>query len=159
MKVISIIGFSNSGKTSLITQLVELLTNQGYRVGVVKHSDKKVDLDKEGKDSWRIFKAGYDVAVLSPVKFAYRARRELSLIEILRYFEDYDYVFVEGFKSDIRNGIAVVRSHEELDELLKQIDQSRLAGIYFRDEMGVEVDGFRVFNDVNDLFEFIIHEL
>ena len=51
--IISIVGNSNSGKTTLIEKLIPELKKRGYRVGVIKHAHHGFNIDKKGKDSWR----------------------------------------------------------------------------------------------------------
>ncbi|MBI86146.1 MAG: molybdopterin-guanine dinucleotide biosynthesis protein B [Planctomycetaceae bacterium] len=67
MKRIHIVGRKNSGKTTLIVELVEHLTQMGYRVGTVKHTHHRHELDTPGKDSYRHRQAGaVAVGILSP---------------------------------------------------------------------------------------------
>jgi len=56
--IVSIIGESKSGKTTLIEKLISELKSRGYRVASIKHSVHKLDFDKAGKDSWRHLQAG-----------------------------------------------------------------------------------------------------
>ncbi|MEZ6093397.1 MAG: molybdopterin-guanine dinucleotide biosynthesis protein B [Pirellulaceae bacterium] len=57
-KRLHIIGRKNSGKTTLIVELVTELTRQGYRVGTIKHTHHNHELDTPGKDSHRHREAG-----------------------------------------------------------------------------------------------------
>ncbi|MEM0022809.1 MAG: molybdopterin-guanine dinucleotide biosynthesis protein B [Archaeoglobaceae archaeon] len=95
MIILSIVGSSGSGKTTLIEKLVPELAKMGYRVAVVKHAHKGFEVDVKGKDSQRIFDAGADVAVVSEEKVA--IFRRISLQDILKFFQDYDIVLLEGF--------------------------------------------------------------
>ncbi|MFH0802088.1 MAG: molybdopterin-guanine dinucleotide biosynthesis protein B [bacterium] len=101
--IISVVGRSNSGKTTLLERLIPEIRRRGYSVAVIKHHVSGFDLDREGKDSWRISKAGADAVVLaSPGKLALlqNTSGELSPDEIAeRYLKDVDIVFTEGFKS------------------------------------------------------------
>jgi len=54
--IISIVGKSNSGKTTLLEKLIPELVKRGYRVATIKHNVHGFDIDHEGKDSWRIKK-------------------------------------------------------------------------------------------------------
>ena len=64
--VITVTGWSNSGKTTFVTRVVGLLTDMGVRVGVIKHHGHKTgDVDVEGKDSWKYAQAGANPVVLS----------------------------------------------------------------------------------------------
>jgi molybdopterin-guanine dinucleotide biosynthesis protein B len=58
LPIICIVGASNSGKTTFLEKLIPELTKRGYRVGVIKHSATKLDMDHEGKDTWRLREAG-----------------------------------------------------------------------------------------------------
>ncbi len=49
-KIITIVGKSNSGKTTLLEKLIALLTERGYKIGSVKHAHDGFEIDKEGKD-------------------------------------------------------------------------------------------------------------
>ncbi len=59
--VVSFIGLSGRGKTTLLEQLVRELKRLGYRVAVVKHAPHGFDIDHPGKDSWRLNQAGSDI--------------------------------------------------------------------------------------------------
>ena len=62
-----IIGRKNSGKTTLVVELVERLTERGLRVGTIKHTHHRHELDTPGKDSFRHRQAGsHAVGILSP---------------------------------------------------------------------------------------------
>jgi molybdopterin-guanine dinucleotide biosynthesis protein B len=136
---VSFFGFSNSGKTAVISEVVAILSERGFRVGVIKHSDKKIEMDIEGKDSWRIFRSGADVLVLSPVKMAFQAHTgEMSLHELSDYFRDYDVVIAEGFKKDFLKGVAVVRDEAELIELLRVSKKNDILLVVYTGDEGIE---------------------
>jgi len=101
--VVSIVGKSGSGKTNLIERLIQEFKRRGYRVATVKHSSKEIDIDKPGKDSWRLAQAGSEVVVaVSPDKllFTRSLEHEPKLEEILRLIGcDFDLVLIEGFRS------------------------------------------------------------
>ena len=56
--VVSIIGKPDCGKTTLLEKLIPELTNQGYRVGTIKHHVHEFEMDKPGKDTWKHKQAG-----------------------------------------------------------------------------------------------------
>lgn len=103
--VVSIVGAHNSGKTTFIEKVVKRLTEEGYRVSVIKHDPKgKAETDKKGKDSYRMYEAGASqVIVASPKKISsfVRIEKPLEPLEIIKDFviEDADLVIIEGFKS------------------------------------------------------------
>jgi molybdopterin-guanine dinucleotide biosynthesis protein MobB len=64
---VHIIGRKNSGKTTLIVELVEHWTSQGHRIGTIKHTSHRHELDTPGKDSHRHRMAGAAaVGIISP---------------------------------------------------------------------------------------------
>ncbi|HCX66445.1 MAG TPA: molybdopterin-guanine dinucleotide biosynthesis protein B, partial [Rhodobiaceae bacterium] len=52
MNVIGVVGWKNSGKSTFIVKLVELLTSCGLSVSTVKHAHHEFDIDRPGKDSY-----------------------------------------------------------------------------------------------------------
>lgn len=97
-----ICGYSGAGKTTLIEELVRRLSKQGLRVGVIKHDAHGLDIDHEGKDTDRFFKAGAEVLIRSQNETFLRAHRrdDLPLDHVLRMFGPHvDLILVEGHKT------------------------------------------------------------
>jgi molybdopterin-guanine dinucleotide biosynthesis protein B len=66
-----VIGRKNAGKTTLVVEWIELLRERGLRVGSIKHTHHRHELDVPGKDSFRHREAGAaPVAILSPAMTA-----------------------------------------------------------------------------------------
>ena len=63
MKIISIVGRKNTGKTSLTVKVIEELTNRGYKVASIKHSHHTMEMDRENTDTWKHKEAGSQVVV------------------------------------------------------------------------------------------------
>lgn len=100
--IISIVGESKSGKTTLIEKLISDLKSRGYRVATIKHSIHRLSFDKAGKDSWRHLQAGSAAtAIVSPdeVILIKPVAAEPDLNKVARLLgEDYDIILTEGFK-------------------------------------------------------------
>jgi molybdopterin-guanine dinucleotide biosynthesis protein B len=100
--IVSIVGASRSGKTTLIEKLVPELKSRGYRVATVKHAVHELTFDQPGKDSWRQAQAGSDaVAISSPDRLVLirPTAGSLALDQIAHLLgEDCDIVLAEGFK-------------------------------------------------------------
>ncbi len=98
--VFGVYGYSDSGKTTLLEQLIERLTKEGCSVATVKRTKKSLSIDTAGKDTWRHRKAGAGLVVFSSVSETdFLVRQPLSLSEILVAIADvdlYDIVLVEG---------------------------------------------------------------
>jgi molybdopterin-guanine dinucleotide biosynthesis protein MobB len=99
---VAFVGGHDSGKTSVIVELVPRLVARGLRVGTIKHTTRDVEDDTAGKDSRRHVEAGAAVgAFITPARTtARRFGKEESLESVIRReFADCDLVLVEGYKS------------------------------------------------------------
>jgi molybdopterin-guanine dinucleotide biosynthesis protein MobB len=121
--IVSIVGKSNSGKTTLIEKLIAELTCRGWRVATIKHNRHGFEIDHEGKDSWRHRKAGAVATVLvSPRRVAVieDVDTDYELAEIRdRYIRNADIILAEGYKGNPHPKIEVFRS---------ELRQERLCG-------------------------------
>jgi molybdopterin-guanine dinucleotide biosynthesis protein B len=132
--VVSIVGSSNVGKTTFLVKLVRELKRRGHRVGTIKHYRHHFEIDQPGKDSWRHFRAGSDVAVISsPHKMALvqRLDTELELDRIVAKMESVDIVLTEGYKGANTPKIEVFRQEQSsglvsgADELVAVVTDRR----------------------------------
>lgn len=125
--IISIVGKSESGKTTLLEGLIARLKQRGYRVAVIKHAGEDFELDTVNKDSWRFSQAGSEVSVIS-------SARKLAVIKNLEHdlgpqelsnfiCSDYDLILTEGFKQSSHPKIEVHRKEQgkELASLPEQL--------------------------------------
>ncbi|MEP9388378.1 molybdopterin-guanine dinucleotide biosynthesis protein B [Mesorhizobium sp. KR9-304] len=104
-RVFGIVGWKNSGKTTLTERLVAELTRRGWKVSTVKHAHHDFDIDKVGADSFRHRQAGAsEVAVVSGRRWALmhelRGEYEPKLEEVLGRLAPCDLVLVEGYKRE-----------------------------------------------------------
>jgi molybdopterin-guanine dinucleotide biosynthesis protein MobB len=106
--VVGFAAYSGTGKTTLLLDLLPLLSASGLRVAVVKHAHHSFEPDQQGKDSYRLRKAGADqMVVASRHRMAWIAefgeeRDEPRLTEALAALDPslLDLVLVEGFKHE-----------------------------------------------------------
>lgn len=101
--VFGIVGWKNSGKTTLTARLIAELTKRGLRVATLKHAHHAFDIDHEGTDSFRHRSAGAgEVAIVSNRRWAIihelRNEEEPSLEAMLQRLSPCDLVLVEGYK-------------------------------------------------------------
>lgn len=129
--VITVTGWSGSGKTTCITKVVETLTAQGVAVGVIKHHGHAPGgVDVEGKDSWKYAQAGANPVVLSASSqyaiFVNTPNGELSRDELVaKIADDVDLVVVEGFRAEADGAVEVSRC--ALGKQLKLEPKERIA--------------------------------
>jgi len=111
--VFMFVGHSGSGKTALVEKLLPELTARGLRLATIKHAHHKVELDKEGKDSWRYKKAGAVMSMLVTsnelqiVADAVDRREPAQLAE--RFLGEADMVLAEGFSLAPGDKIEILR--------------------------------------------------
>ncbi len=123
--IISVVGKSGVGKTTFLEKLIAELKRRGHRVAVVKHDVHGFEIDRPGKDSWRLAQAGSDsVVIASPRKLALikRLDREMALGEIAALLTDIDIIITEGYKRGNAPKIEVSR-RERGGELLCTADE------------------------------------
>jgi molybdopterin-guanine dinucleotide biosynthesis protein B len=97
--VISFVGSSNSGKTTLVEQVIRILTEKGLRISLIKHDAHGFEIDHEGKDTWRHKQAGaVRVLISSPAKYAMISDGEADLGDMLYMAGDgdIDLIVIEG---------------------------------------------------------------
>jgi molybdopterin-guanine dinucleotide biosynthesis protein MobB len=119
--IVSFIGRSNSGKTTLLEKVVGELKLRGYRVGVAKHTHHNFTIDYPGKDSWRLAQAGSDVvAISSPNKVAYieHVDSEVELSQLSTFFDrKVDILLAEGYKKGNAAKILVLTGEQDKEQL------------------------------------------
>ena len=101
MKIVSIVGKKNTGKTSLTARVIEELTKRGYNVASVKHSHHSIEMDKENTDTWKHKQAGTNLVVGVGSTTFFNVRQEMNLNRILfliKHMDNYDFVIIEGYK-------------------------------------------------------------
>jgi len=138
--VLSIVGRSNSGKTTLVEKLIARLSAQGLRIATIKHSHHQPEMDAPGKDSWRHKQAGAATSFLiGPQQMMMVADIQEQLNPNLlasRYCDGFDLVLVEGYNSLPGAKIEVVRAArstelrcapEELIALVSDVDALELS--------------------------------
>lgn len=111
--IVSVVGESNSGKTTLIEKIIPELKKYNYKIGFIKHDVHHFEIDYPGKDTWRMSKAGGDTVIISSkekIAIIKKVKKEYKLDEIIQDFmKDVDIVITEGYKSEKKTKIEVIR--------------------------------------------------
>lgn len=141
--VVAVIGWSNSGKTTMIKELITELKRRNYRVATIKHDAHKFKIDKPGKDSWIHRKAGAELVMLTSrdkVAMIKEIQKPIPVDELIEDYieqDNFDLIIIEGYKSGQYPKIEIFRP--------EKYDQP----IYDEDEVF-----YRVSNDFDDLDGF-----
>jgi molybdopterin-guanine dinucleotide biosynthesis protein B len=103
---IGVVGYHNTGKTTLICKLIERLTERGYSVSTIKNIPKDgFSMDAEGKDTWRHGESGAGVVVASTSgETSFIVKNSMPLEDILRITDSItspDVIIVEGHKTEL----------------------------------------------------------
>jgi molybdopterin-guanine dinucleotide biosynthesis protein MobB len=112
LPIVSIVGCSESGKTTLIENLIPELRQRGYRIGTIKHTHHAFEIDRSGKDSSRHRRAGAQTVILasSGQVAMIKSTASESLAGLLHYFDDVDLLITEGYKHEKTPKIEVLRA-------------------------------------------------
>jgi molybdopterin-guanine dinucleotide biosynthesis protein B len=113
--VIGVVGFKNSGKTTVVEGLVRELTKRGYSVATAKHiSQEGFSIDHKGKDTWRHALAGANPVIgVSDVETSVLIKdgiTRFSLADLLGFAPKADIIVLEGFSQ-------IVLSNERIGKI------------------------------------------
>ena len=131
LPMLGITGYSGSGKTTLLEKLLPQLLQRGLRPAVIKHSHHNAQVDKEGKDSWRMKEAGASQVIMAcDQRWAMMTEtpaQAISLPYLAQQFDPNltDFILVEGFKQEPIPKILLHR--QQMTKPLPEIDQNVLA--------------------------------
>ena len=157
--IISIVGKSGSGKTTLLEGIIAELKQRGHKVAIVKHSHHADDLDLASKDTWRLTKAGSELAAINSLDHLAIYRRMEHYFdpqEISNFILwDYDLILTEGFKGSNYPKIEVHR-REQGEDLLT--DPQQLLAVVTDEPLAIDVPQFAQ-NEVSKIAELIEREL
>ena len=105
--IIGFAAYSGTGKTTLLKQLIPTLREKSLRVALIKHAHHNFDVDKPGKDSYELRKAGATPTLIASamrtvLMIDKETQEEPDLQTLIQYFdkESIDVILVEGFKNE-----------------------------------------------------------
>lgn len=159
--VLAIAAWSGTGKTTLLKKLIPALCAKGKRPGLIKHTHHNMDVDKPGKDSFELRKAGAaQTMVASRQRWALmtetpdEAPLDLAYLVSRMDHSTLDLVLVEGFKHEDVAKILLFRSDagHEIHELT--LDEHVIA-VASDVALSLEVPVLDL-NDVDGIAEFIV---
>lgn len=125
--LLAIAAWSGSGKTTLLKALIPILCARGVRPGIIKHTHHNMDVDKPGKDSYELRKAGAaQTLVASQQRWALMTETpeepalDLAYLASRMDSSKLDIILVEGFKHEPTAKIVLFRraAGHDVDELM-----------------------------------------
>ena len=159
-KVFGIVGWKNSGKTTLVSSLVREFTNRGLSVSTIKHSHHKFAIDVPGTDSFGHREAGaHEVALVSSKRWALMHEietdgEEPSLETMVTKMAPCDLILVEGFKASPIQKMEASRRGASLEPPLWQTHDGivAVAGDFPHDECSLPQFNL---DDIEEIANFI----
>jgi molybdopterin-guanine dinucleotide biosynthesis protein MobB len=99
--VLAVCGLKNTGKTTLLTKLIPILTGQGLMTAVIKHDGHEFEADVPGTDTWRLARAGaYGVGIYSAGQYLVRKKQSgTQAFDLAAFFPEADLILLEGGKT------------------------------------------------------------
>ncbi|MGK3634567.1 molybdopterin-guanine dinucleotide biosynthesis protein MobB [Enterobacter cloacae] len=159
--VLAIAAWSGTGKTTLLKKLIPALCARGIRPGLIKHTHHNMDVDKPGKDSYELRKAGAaQTMVASRDRWALMTETPdeapLDLVYLVSRMDHstLDLVLVEGFKHEAVAKILLFRSDAGHDVSELTLDEHVIA-VASDVALDVEVPVLDL-NDEDGVAEFIV---
>lgn len=161
--VFGVIGWKNSGKTTLMERLLEEFTRRGLKVSAIKHAHHSFDVDHPGRDSYKFREAGArQVALVSPKRWALmhelRDEEKPDLEEILSHIGPCDLVLIEGYKGGPHPKVEARSTRSLTQEALSDDDPQIVAVASDGDTDTGALPGFNV-NDISGIADFIAGHL
>ncbi len=124
IKIISVVGKKDTGKTSLTVKIIKELRKRSFKVATIKHSHHMLEMDRENTDTWKHKEAGSETVVGIGSRTFFNINKDLSLERLLfliKLIDEPDFVVIEGFKN--YNYAKISTSKEINDEFtLKNVD-------------------------------------
>lgn len=152
LPVVSFVGTSNSGKTTLLCKVVSELKKRGYKVATIKHV-QHLDIP-QNKDNWKHFHAGGDMVIVASkdnILTLENTNGEVSIDLLIERIKDRDIVIVEGYKRSRLPKIEVIRK-ETFEGMVSQ--KEHLIAIASDYELYYDVPLFHI-DDYKGVAEFI----
>lgn len=160
IKKLTFAGYSGSGKTTLLVKVIEELSKRGIKVAAIKHDGHNFEMDKEGKDTYRLKQAGAQaVAISSKNKYALISDSDhrLTFDEITQLIpNNIDIIIGEGFKDENIQKILVHRKENNKENLYNDEKNIIAVATNCPDEFKNVKNVFDI-NDYISITEFIIN--
>ncbi|WP_458122857.1 molybdopterin-guanine dinucleotide biosynthesis protein B [Paenibacillus sp. Z3-2] len=114
--IIQIVGYKNTGKTTMTAAIIGYFSSMGLKVAAIKHDGHDhFEMDQEGTDSYLFGEAGASaVVVMSEKRTSIMERQATKLEDMLSHLSGYDWIVIEGFKEASYPKFVMVREEKDL---------------------------------------------
>lgn len=128
--VLSFVGYSNAGKTTIIKKLIPLLMKEGLKVAYIKHTHHEIATVQ--KDTENIFASGAEIScVVSSAAIQIMKKGDMDIHELIKKFDFADLILIEGYKQEDFRKILVVNEEKSMplppEDCLAVISKQRIA--------------------------------
>ncbi|ECW7469375.1 molybdopterin-guanine dinucleotide biosynthesis protein B [Listeria monocytogenes] len=116
--ILQIIGFKNSGKTTLLNALIRASRKENYTVSAIKHDAHDFSVDHVGTDSYSFQESGAEAVVIANSRqYAVMEQTGIDLKTAIQKLPESDIVLIEGYKEGPFPKIILVREQAEIELL------------------------------------------
>ena len=170
MKAFSVAGIErNIGKTSLVEALVKEFIARGYKVGTIKHiaHGHEFSIDTLGKDTFRHAQAGAKIiasVASSETAIIFKTEQEMKIDQVLDFFQNVNFVIVEGWSSARLQKIVIARNANEVEKMLSNGAALAITGPIAenseeRSKLKIEIPIFNNKTQISQLADLIENKL
>ena len=157
--IVSVVGYSGSGKTTFMEKLIPALSNYGLKVATIKHDVHGFEMDRPGKDSWRLKKAGAVVSAISSaskIGLVMDADHDHDQKELARLFPPVNIVLTEGFKKSPYFKLEIFRPETTVNKVPLCTNDPTLLALITNQRVLPSIPHFGL-EDLDGVAEFLIH--
>ena len=159
MKIVGIVGWKNSGKTTVASKIINKLYSKNFRVASIKHAHHEFDIDYENTDSFKHRAAGSSQVIVSSSKRWVKISelnnsKEKTLDELINQLSEVDIVVVEGFKNEKHPKIEIIKNDNN-NYLFSKIKNVKAIITNYKLETNLKI--FKN-DEIDDIVDFILKE-
>lgn len=155
--IIQVVGYKNTGKTTLVCRLTERFKQAGYKVGTIKRDAHDFQIDKPGTDTWKHQAAGADItAITSSQRTAIMKAYSESLEQLIAQMPEADVILIEGFKDAAYPKVVMIRTEADHELLLST--KNPIAAVLWPEASSLASSSVQTIaiDQIDELFQFIM---
>ena len=157
--IVSLVGYSGSGKTTFLEKLIPALSKFGLKVATIKHDVHGFEMDKPGKDTWRHKKAGAVATIISSVSkigLVMDSDHDHDPEELTRLFPEVDIVLTEGYKDTPHLKLEIFRPDVTENKIPLCTNDPHLLAIVSNQKVLLSIPRFGL-NDIEGVAKYLIN--